>query len=736
MIGGVAAAAAVAIAAAVFVLGGSSGNAALSRLSANGLGLVDPTTGAIRSEVDDVPSPTRVAAGAGSIWATSTSNNSVSRIDVDARELRQTIKVGDGPTGLAVGAGKVWVANSLAGTVSRIDPDADEVVGDPIRVGNSPTAVAFGNGAVWVTNIDDRSLSRIDPRTLRVRTFDVGAAGRGITTGAGAVWVTDGAANRLVRVDARTNEVVQTVGVGSGPSAVAFGAGSVWVANTLDGTLSRVDPVTNAVRETIPVGANPVAVVAGAGGVWVANEAGRTLVHVDPKTGNVVDTVRTGARPNALTLAGSLWVAAQPAAGTHTGGKLAVDMLAPAGASFDPVETYDATGWNILSVTNDGLVGFARVGGGDGTQLVPDLAVSLPTPTDGGRTYRFQLRKGIRYSNRERLRASDVRSTFERLFLAGSPRPDYYEAIRGGASCLRRAIGCHLERGITVDDRAGTVTFHLTKPDAEFLYKLAIPFAYVLPSSYINTWLDSVPAGGCVTCAPGLPGRYVGFGDFIFPARGDGLHPVPAGRSTLQPAVPSVLDSVGPVPSTGPYMVRSNSGGHLRLVRNPQFRSWSHPARPDGYADEIDIALNAPFERAVGDVERGRVDLDVALPGSRVSRFATQHPAQVRTTPTLETFFVFLDTSRPPFDDVRARRAVAATLDRAPLVQAAGGVDGAQATCQVLPPNLQGYRPYCPFARNLAKARALVRTSGTRGARVAFWFYAPPPAAAREPPAG
>ena len=401
-------------------------------------------------------------------------------------------------------------------------------------------------------------------------------------------------------------------------------------------------------------------------------------------------------------------------------------MLAPAGASFDPVETYDATGWNILSLTNDGLVGFARAGGGDGAQLVPDLAVSLPTPTDGGRTYRFQLRKGIRYSNaraaESKRRAEHVRALVRGGFAAsgllpGDPRR---RELPAPSDRMPPRAGHHRRR----PRRDGDVPPHEARRRVPLQARDSVR---VRPPVLVHQHVARQRPGRRLRARAlrGLPGRYVGLGDSVFPARCGRALPRSGGQ--IQRSNPPSRRSwtrYGPVPSTGPYMVRSNSGGHLRLVRNPQFRSWSHPARPDGYADEIDIALNAPFERAVGDVERGRVDLDVALPGSKVSRFAAQHPAQVRTTPTLETFFVFLDTSRPPFDDVRARRAVAAALDRAPLVQAAGGVDGAQATCQVLPPNLQGYRPYCPFARNLAKARALVRTSRTRGARVAFWFYA------------
>ena len=37
-------------------------------------------------------------------------------------------------------------------------------------------------------------------------------------------------------------------------------------------------------------------------------------------------------------------------------------------------------------MTNDGLVAFNQASGLAGTQIVPDLAVSLPTPTAGGRT--------------------------------------------------------------------------------------------------------------------------------------------------------------------------------------------------------------------------------------------------------------------------------------------------------------------------------------------------------------
>ena len=105
-------------------------------------------------------------------------------------------------------------------------------------------------------------------------------------------------------------------------------------------------------------------------------------------------------------------------------------------------------------MTNDGLVAFNQASGLAGTQLVPDLAVSLPTPTDGGRTYTFQLRPGIRYSNGRPVKASDFRSTFERDFEIGAARPRTTTAssARLAASSARSAATSRA--GIVADDAA------------------------------------------------------------------------------------------------------------------------------------------------------------------------------------------------------------------------------------------------------------------------------------------
>src|SRR5947207_41679 len=83
---------------------------------------------------------------------------------------------------------------------------------------------------------------------------------------------------------------------------------------------------------------------------------------------------------------------------SHRGGTFTI-LASSAFGVADPAQNYTLQEWQLLIDTHDGLTQFERVGGTAGTQLVPDLATSIPTPTDGGKTYTFHIRKGIKFSN-------------------------------------------------------------------------------------------------------------------------------------------------------------------------------------------------------------------------------------------------------------------------------------------------------------------------------------------------
>ena len=175
--------------------------------------------------------------------------------------------------------------------------------------------------------------------------------------------------------------------------------------------------------------------------------------------------------------------------------------------------------WQMLSMTNDGLVGYRRVGGLAGDQLVPDLATALPVPADGGKTYTFRLRAGIRYSTGALVRPEDFRRAIERVFMIdkkqGNPAiPPFYAGIVGAGQCERTPGPCNLARGIVADDAAGTVTFHLTAPDPEFLYKLAFSWAYAVPPGMPDHQISAsqLPATGPYMTQVAGAGAHLGAG--------------------------------------------------------------------------------------------------------------------------------------------------------------------------------------------------------------------------------
>ena len=362
------------------------------------------------------------------------------------------------PERIAIGNGAVWVANSLDGTVSRIDPNTNAVV-QTIPVGNGPSGIIYTAGSIWVANTGDRTVTKIDADSGKPETTL--PIGRRARLRAGTLWASERTANRVVRIDPKSGAVVQTrFRSATASTGLAFGGGVVWVANSLDGTVSRIDPTTNSVTGTIATGNGPAGVAVAADGVWVSNQFGGTVARIDPRTNQVVRRISVGNRPLGVAVSGdSVLVSVLQSGAGHRGGTLTVRMNR-ALDSIDSAVAYDTTSLPILRMTNDGLVAYDQASGLAGTQLVPDLAVSLPSPTDSGRTYTFRLRRAPAIRTADRYE----RPTFvPRSSALNASCPSQLQR----ASSVPRAAKIPqptLARIIT-DDGARTVTFHLVAPD-------------------------------------------------------------------------------------------------------------------------------------------------------------------------------------------------------------------------------------------------------------------------------
>jgi peptide/nickel transport system substrate-binding protein len=389
-----------------------------------------------------------------------------------------------------------------------------------------------------------------------------------------------------------------------------------------------------------------------------------------------------GSAPFGLAATGStLWVATQSTtASSHRGGTLTVAHIGGALATLDPDIAYIAPISIILSSVYDTLVTWNRAPGVSGTQLVPDLAASLPAPADGGRTYTFILRPGIRYSNGTFVRASDFRRGIERALVLSHEGPInndaidlYFSTILGAGACPHHPKRCNLRAGIVTNDASGVVTFHLTHPDPDFLAKLAV--------------LDFG--------APIPPGTPFGISRLTRPIPGTG---------------PYVITNVKTVPLSAPFYEGLRS---MTLVRNRYFpvrNPWSIVARwieePSGRA-------------AVSAVLRGTADLAFTTQQDVTRLTAAERAEQLRVAPDPATSFLVLNSRAPPFDNPMARQAAAYALSGDPVI---ARLNRARPACVLTPRYFPGSPGRCAYRRNLTRAGSLVRRSGTAGFSVAVYW--------------
>ncbi|MBS1675987.1 MAG: ABC transporter substrate-binding protein [Actinobacteria bacterium] len=351
--------------------------------------------------------------------------------------------------------------------------------------------------------------------------------------------------------------------------------------------------------------------------------------------------------------------------GTRSDGEATV--LRGTSASFpdylDPALSYSLEGWTAMWETYVPLLTYAHADGAAGTRLIPGLARALPRISDGGRTYTLHLRKGLRYSDGEPVRASDFRATIERALAMNSPGSAFYTDIVGARRFEKTKKGGIA--GIETDDGSGRIVIHLVRARSTFANELAMLFAA----------------------------------------------PLPAGtrREDL---------SADPPPATGPYeIVASRPGRSWEYRRNPEWAGTDGPRLPQipsGHFDAIQMKVIANPETAVNEVEAGRLDwMQEPPPADRRAELVGRYQgAQLLVTPQIDLYYFWMNVTRAPFDDVRVRRAVDYAIDPAALRRIYGGQ--MTPTRQVLPAAMPGHVTYDPYPHDMRKARRLIAAADPR----------------------
>ena len=251
-------AAAVVLAAALaFVLLRGSGGGGLSTVSPNSVGVVDPGSNDLVTEIPVGIDPESVTVGEGAVWVANVVDETVTRIDPATRERGRTIDVGDYPSDVIVAAGTVWVALGALAELTRIDPTQDQAatpipaLGPGVSCGAPRASLAAGDGAVWFA-CQAADLGRIDIQTGTARRVGLEAGlltspnavlpeFSDIVYGLGSLWIVNRAANVVTEVDTATIQRQRDITVGNSPTAIAVSPpDSLWVANFEDDTVTRI----------------------------------------------------------------------------------------------------------------------------------------------------------------------------------------------------------------------------------------------------------------------------------------------------------------------------------------------------------------------------------------------------------------------------------------------------------------------------------------------------------------
>jgi len=157
-----------------------------------------------------------------------------------------------------------------------------------------------------------------------------------------------------------------------------------------------------------------------------------------------------------LVAAAAVYAAGSSSARTndHRGGTLKL-LAKAAGGTLDPQVNYTLEYWQLYQASYDGLLAFKKAGGNAAFDVVPDLASGYKIK-NGGKTWVFNLRKGIKFSNGQTLTPNDVAASFRRIFKVKSPTSGtFYAGIVGAQACLARPATCTLKGGVIANDKCG-----------------------------------------------------------------------------------------------------------------------------------------------------------------------------------------------------------------------------------------------------------------------------------------
>jgi peptide/nickel transport system substrate-binding protein len=319
--------------------------------------------------------------------------------------------------------------------------------------------------------------------------------------------------------------------------------------------------------------------------------------------------------------------------------------------TLDPGETYYGYSWDFARLYGRSLVMFKSAPGDASKELVPDLATDLGKASDGGKTWTYHIRKGVKFDDGSDVKAADVKYAVERsidkeTFPNG---PAYFDAMLNWPAGYK---GPYKSKGVNTDSAISTpddytVVFHLKQPFAGFDYLAQLPQTM----------------------------------------------PVPQAKDTGATYRNHVV-------SSGPYKFADmQPGKSFKLVRNT---AWDQSTDPNRKAlpDEFDVQLKVNPEDIDNQVIAG--DLDISVQGTGVQPATLARvlgdpslKAQADNASLARLWYTSINPTVKPFDNIHCRLAVEYGMDHTAYQNAYGGpFAGGEVATTILPPLIPGYQKF------------------------------------------
>ena len=356
----------------------------------------------------------------------------------------------------------------------------------------------------------------------------------------------------------------------------------------------------------------------------------------------------------------------------ESGGELVVASVGPDNA--DPVMFLTTQAVQVFQLAYIPLLTYAHEERADGSEVVPGLAEEVPEPTNGGKTYEFTLREGLKYSDGSPVKASDFENTMKRLLVLGSPWSSFFSPIiEGTEEFTEKGDMAGDISGIETNDKTREISVTLTEADTKILYALSEPYTSPTPAAK----------------SPG--------------------------KSLKQPP-----------PGTGPYTIDVvDFSREWVLERNPNYVEI--PGVPAGNFDKITVEVGDNVTKMTQDVINGDADFMTEDPtGDLLPEVREKYADRYKEEPNPpNTYYNFLNVTKPPFDKQEAREAVNYATDSRALVRVFGG--RLKPGCNFLPEQLVGYQELdCKYGDpngepDIERAKQLVEESGYKGMKVTYY---------------